>query len=185
MVANADVAEVLSSQRGAAPACVLAWDRWKVVELALTLEKTKWLWDEMSRYRTLFSDFTRGDAGNFYDVVNTPGSLWLEILDAGKTVGIIYWTGLLNVVDADIHLIFFDRKPAEKVELCKQIGRWFFKEFPGCVRVTATLPIIYHATIRLAERIGFKWEGCKRRSQLMGGKYVDEVILGLLYEELT
>ena len=184
MVANSNAAQVLSSQRGIEDNCILEWDRWRVVELVLTLEKTKWLWDEMSHYRTLFSDFTRGDAGNFYDLVNAPGSLWLEILEGHKTVGLIYWTGLQNVIDADIHLIFFDRKPAEKVGLCKQIGHWFFKEFPGCVRVTATLPVIYHATIRLAERIGFRWEGCKRKSQLMGGKYVDEVIMGLLYEEL-
>jgi hypothetical protein len=137
---------------------------------------------------------TRGDAGNFYDLINTPGSLWLEILEVSKpgpdmvkteTVGIIYWTGLQNVIDADIHLIFFDRKLADKTELCKQIGVWFFKEFPGCIRITATLPEIYHGTIRLAERLGFKWEGTKRKSQLMGGKYVNEVILGLLFEEFN
>lgn len=185
---------MLSPERIATSDCILEFDRWKVVELELNLPKAKWLWDEMNKYRTLFSDLTRGDAGNFFDLINTPGSLWLEILEVSKpgpdirqsqTVGIIYWTGLQNVIDADIHLIFFDRKPAEKVELCKEIGRWFFREFPGCVRVTATLPIIYHATIRLAERIGFKWEGCKRNSQLMGGKYVNEVILGLLYEEFV
>lgn len=185
MDTTSNVVEMLSTERSAEANCILVHDRWEVRELALTLEKTKWLWDEMCRYRTLFSDFTRGDAGNFYDLVNSPGSLWLEILDGKRTIGLIYWTGLQNVIDADIHLIFFDRKPAEKAELCKAIGRWFFREFPGCIRVTATLPVIYHATIRLAERIGFRKEGCKRKSQLMGGKYVDEVILGLLFEELT
>lgn len=175
---------MLSSQRGAEADCILEYDRWKVVELVLTLEKTKWLWDEMCRYRTLFSDFTRGDAGNFFDLVNSPNSLWLEVLEGDRTVGILYCTGLLNVIDPEVHIMFFDRKPAEKAALCKEICRWFFREFPGAVRMTATLPIIYHATIRLAERIGFKKEGQKRKSQLMGGKYVDEIILGLLYEEL-
>lgn len=176
---------MLSTERKLEADSILTFDKWRVVELQLTLDKTKWLWDEMSKYRTLFSDLTRGDAANFIDVVGAQGSLWLEILEGDKTVGIIYWTGLQNVIDADIHLIFFDRHLVDKTELCKEIGRWFFKEFPGCVRVTATLPAIYGATIRLARRIGFRWEGTKRRSQLMGGKYVDEVIMGLLYEELV
>jgi hypothetical protein len=184
MGAYTDVVEMLQPQRKAEARCILEYDRWKVYELALDLEKLKWLWDEMQKYRTLFSDFTRGSPENFYEVVKLEDSLWLDIREGDKTIGIGYWTNLANVIDPEVHLMFFDRKPAEKVALCKEVLRWFFKEFPGAVRMTATLPEIYHATIRLAKRIGFRFEGKKRRSQLMGGRYVDEVILGLLVEEL-
>lgn len=180
-----DAVTMLQPSRKAEARCILEYDRWKVYELALDLEKLKWLWDEMQKYRTLFSDFTRGSPENFYAVVKLEDSLWLEIKEGEVTVGIGYWTNLSNVLDPEVHLMFFDRKPAEKVALCKEVLKWFFKEFPGATRMTAVLPEIYHATIRLARRIGFKFEGKKRRSQLMGGKFVDEVILGLLVEELS
>src|SRR4051812_46261694 len=99
------------------------------MEMQLTPEKMKWLWEEMNRYRTLFSDLTRGDVENFYDLMTSATSLWLEIyenvyldgMQQTKFVGIAYWTGMNNLLDADAHLIFFDRKPAEKAELCKEI----------------------------------------------------------------
>lgn len=150
----------------------------------MTLDKIKWLWEEMNRYRTLFNDLTRGSADNFYTVMTLPDSFWLDVLDEqDRLVGMIYWTDLAQMIDANVHLMFFDRKPAEKLELCKAVAKWFFDYFPQCNRMTATLPEIYHATIRLAEHIGFRREGRKRKSQLMGGHYVDEIILGLLASE--
>lgn len=184
---------MLSSERGIETNCILEFDQWRVVEMQLTPEKLKWLWEEMNRYRTLFSDLTRGDVENFYDLITSPNSLWLEIYENGylgpdmiqhKMIGIAYWTGMQNLVDADAHLIFFDRKPAEKADLCREIIRWFFKENPEFHRMTATLPHIYHATIRLAKKIGFKIEGRRRQSQLMGGRRVDEIMLGLLASEV-
>lgn len=176
---------MLSSERGVEARCVLAYGEWSVVELALTPEKLKWIWEEMNRFRTLFSDFTRGDFDTFYAVITSHDSVWLEILDGqGQTVGIAYWTDMLRMLDAECHLIFFDGKPAEKTELCREIARWFFIEYPQFHRMTATLPHIYHATIRLAKRIGFVEEGRKRQARLIGGRLVDEVILGLLAEEL-
>lgn len=159
--------------------------KWKVHELELTAEKTKWLWDQMQKYRTLFSDFTRGDVQNFYNLIALRDSLWLEVVDENQqTIGMIYWTDMSKIIDADVHLMFFDRRPAEKVELCKDVARWFFKEFPQFHRMTATLPVIYHATIRLAGHIGFRREGKKRQSQMMGGNKVDELIFGLLSSEI-
>ena len=190
---------MLSSERGTEASCILEFDRWRVVEMQLTPEKLKWLWEEMNRYRTLFSDLTRGDVENFYDLITSPNSLWLEIYENGylpggnnsdinpywgKMIGIAYWTGMQNLMDADAHLIFFDRKPAEKADLCREIIRWFFDRNPEIHRMSATLPHIYHATIRLAKKIGFRIEGRKRQSQLMGGRRVDEVMLGLLASEV-
>lgn len=182
---------MLSSECSIEANCVLEFERWRVVEMQLTPEKLKWLWEEMNRYRTLFSDLTRGDVSNFYDLITSPNSLWLEIYEdlapvslQHKMIGIAYWTGMQNLMDADAHLIFFDRKPAEKADLCREIIRWFFKHNPEFHRMSATLPHIYHATIRLAKKIGFKIEGRRRQSQLMGGRRIDEVMLGLLASEV-
>ena len=179
------VAVLRSQRRGDLGRLLVDGGQWQVYELELTLEKTKWLWEQMQRYRTLFSDFTRGDVQNFYDLISLRDSYWAEVVDEqGQTVGMIYWTGMSKIIDADVHLMFFDRKPAEKVALCKDVAKWFFGEFPQYHRMTATLPIIYHATIRLAGHIGFRREGRKRQSQMMGGKKVDELIFGLLSSEI-
>ena len=158
--------------------------QWKAHEMVMTPEKTAWLWNEMKKYRTLFSDFTRGDIQNFTDLIMLKDSFWIEVLDSSeRTIGIIYWTGMNRIIDADVHLMFFDRRPAEKVNLCKLVAKWFFDNNPQYNRMTATLPVIYHATIRLAGKIGFRREGKKRESQMMGTKMVDELIFGLLAKE--
>lgn len=175
---------MLSSERGLEAGCILEYDRWKVYELALTLPKMKWIWDEMCKYRTLFSDFTRGDPNVFYELIASPNTLWVEVKEGEATVGLVYWMGIENLIDVEVHILFFDRKPAEKAALCREIAKWFFQTWPGSHRLTVVVPEIYHATVRLALKVGFKREGKKRQSQLMGGKLVDEIIFGLLVEEL-
>lgn len=162
---------------------LVSHDRWVVREMVFTADRIRWLWEEMSKYRSLFSDLTRGDVANFHALIAQTGSFWLEVCEEEKTVGIIYLTGMEQMIDADVHLLFFDQKPAEKAELCRKVAGWLFDHF-HFHRLTATIPVIYYATVRLAQKIGFKEEGRKRESQLMGHKWVDEVILGLLYKEV-
>lgn len=158
---------------------------WRAHEMVLTLEKTDWLWKQMKRYRSLFNDITRGSEENFAALIALEDSFWIEVVNQqDECVGIIYWTNMSKLIDADVHLMFFDRKPAEKVELCREVARWFFTNNPQINRMTATLPQIYYATIRLAGKIGFKCEGRKRESQMMSGKMQDEFIFGLLAKEI-
>lgn len=163
---------------------LIDFGRWRVVEINLTLDKLQWLWTEMQKYRTLFSDLTRGSFENFYNLILLQDSFWLEVIDEGdEVIGIVYWTDMKQMIDTSVHVMFFDRKPAEKIPLCREIAKWFFINFPQYHRMTATLPHIYHATIRLAGHVGFRREGRKRQSQIMGGKYVDEITMGLLASE--
>lgn len=153
-------------------------------EMRFTIEKTNWLWEQMCKYRTLFSDLTRGNEDNFLVVLQDPFSYWIEILQGDQLIGVIYLTGLQQIVDADIHMMFFDRQITVKADLTKALLHHFFIEFPCLHRITATLPVIYHATSRLAIKLGFKLEGTKRESQLMGLKWVDEQIYGILASEV-
>ena len=175
---------MLSSERDAQVGNLVAgYGSFRVHEMVMTREKIRWLWDEMQKYRTLFSDLTRGDVENFSALVLDQDSVWFEVYSADVLVGIIYFTDMSLVIDCSAHIIFFDRKPKEKAELCRQVARWMFDNFP-INRITATIPRIYWATIALAKAIGFQVEGKKRQSQLMGNKWVDEVILGLLRTEI-
>ncbi len=163
---------------------VVEHDKWKVKHLHLSLDKLAQIWEQFNRSKSMFSDLTQGDAKLFEIVILSPDSFWLEVLDEeDKLVGLIYLTNIQWVIDAEAHLIFFDRRLAEKKILCELVMKWIFQTFPFR-RLTATIPAIYFATIRLAKHIGFKEEGRKRESQLIGNKWVDEEILGILRAEV-
>lgn len=156
----------------------------RVVELELTKDKPKVLWECVKHYPTLFSDLTRGSEENFAALLADPNSFWLELQDdKGTMKGIIYLTNLQWTFDADAHIVIFDRELADKVQVCKQVIEWLFINFP-LNRLTASIPAIYFATIRFAKRLGFKEEGIKRKVYLIGKRWVDEQILGILRAEI-
>lgn len=157
--------------------------KWRVRRMPANVEYLKSLWLAMSACRTLFSDITRGNVNNFYQLIASPDAMWFEVVDDVDTlVGIMYITGILNVVDCDVHLIILDKRPAEKLPVIKATVAHLFDTLP-LHRMTATIPRIYRATWRLAKKIGFVEEGCKRESLLMDGRWCDEIILGLRYED--
>lgn len=176
---------MLRSEREGVPDSVLIrLAPYDVYEMRLTLEKAKWLWDEMNKYRTLWNDFTRGDFDSWYNILVAKDSFWLEVWKDEQIVGVVYWTDISQIVDVQVHAMFFDRDLAGKVEICQRIAWWFFLKFPECHRMTATIPSIYHATVRLLKRMGFTEEGRKRESLLMYGNRVDQMIFGLLASEV-
>ena len=163
---------------------IAEFDRWKVQELLITPDKIAWIWEEMNKYRSLFSSLTKGDLANFTRLFVQPDSLWFEVLDEHEDiVGLLYVMQLHKVIDCEVHILFFDRKPAEKVLLCKQVVAWVFERYP-LRRMTAIVPSIYYRTIKLAKNIGFREEGRKRDAVLLGNKWVDEIILGILRHEV-
>lgn len=158
-------------------------DRWSVREMELTPEKAEAIWSMLQRYRTLFSDLTRGDVANFVQVLTAPHTMWFEVVDHNVIIGIIWFGDLWKVTDCSAHMVFFDRRPAEKAELCRELVKWMFKKFP-LRRITVMPPAIYHATLRLLQKIGFKQEGCIRSAILLGGKWNDQMIFGILRDEV-
>jgi len=153
--------------------------------MLFTPEKISWFWTEMNKYKSLFSDLTKGDLANFTAMFAQPDSLWFEVLDGNEDiVGMLYILNMHEVIDCEVHILFFDRRPAEKVLLCKQVVAWVFERYPFR-RMTAVVPSIYYRTIKLAKNIGFREEGRKRESALLGNKWVDEVILGILRHEVV
>lgn len=170
--------EVLRSNT---PAVVCA-ERWDVREMALSREKILALWDLLQKHKTLFSDLTRGDFDNWARYLVSSDSYWLEVYEGEILVGIINFTDMHQCVDTTAHMVFFDRQPHEKKPICKAVMRFMFDKFP-LNRITISPPIIYYAVVRLIEALGFKHEGTKRGATLIGGKWVDQHIYGMLREE--
>lgn len=158
-------------------------DRWTVREVVLTTEKVDALWKMLQKYKTLFSDLTRGKAEDFVQTITDSNSLWFEVVEYDVIVGVIYFNEMSKVVDCSGHMVFFDRSPSEKVDVCKEMARWMFANFP-LHRITVSPPTLYHATVRLLEKIGFKREGTLRQSVLIGGKWNDQAVYGLLRSEV-
>lgn len=185
MDGHRDNATLLSSERSTEVSNILITSGpWRVRELELSPGKAESLWEELKKYRTLFSDFTRNHRELFFNLLQDPFSFWLEVLaEDDSTLGIMYVTGLDQLTDASLHLMFFDRKPTEKSELVKEMIELIFERFPSLNRLSASLPDIYHATIRLAKRSGMVEEGIRRKSTLIGGQLRDEIMLGILAEE--
>lgn len=162
---------------------LIQFDQWIVCEMELDPDKTKWLWEECQKYPTLFSDLTRGSLDNFMGLLQAPHTFWMEVYDQRNLVGLIYLMGLDQVVDIEVHVLFFDRRTKDKIALCRALVRWVFQEFKPH-RLSACMPVIYHAVIRLAKGVGFKIEGTRREAALLGGQWVDELQLGLLAKEM-
>jgi RimJ/RimL family protein N-acetyltransferase len=183
-----DHVEVLNNQREPEhhDSIILAeFDKWRVRELILTQEKALFLWTESNKYKALFSDFTLGDVANFSRGLLASDSLWYEVIDeSDELVGVLSVTELNRITDCEVHVLFFDHKLQEKAPLCRQMIEHIFKIYP-LRRMTVTIPSICFALIRWAKKVGFQEEGRKRDSLLMGNRWVDQVILGILRQEVV
>ena len=159
---------------------MITFDRWELREMVQTIQHLSELWLKFQESPTLFSDATQGDIRNWISLIKDESYVWYEVLEQGKLVGVIYFQLLGD--DADLHIIFFDRRPAEKKELVRFFCKFMFDGLPGLARISCAIPSIYYGTCRIAMAIG-KWEGTKRQAVVIGGKRVDVQLYGLLRQE--
>lgn len=180
MELDSDDVAVLGSERSTEADCILELAPFKVYELKLTKERITWLWGNMSKSRTLFSDLTRGDYDNFIKLIADPHSFWLEVCRGDEPIGVIYFEQLYRVTDCEAHISFFDglKRIDEKLQLCKKLIRWAFGYFQ-VQRISVCVPRIYFGTVLFAKKVGFIQEGRRRDVYRMGGQWVDELLFGI------
>jgi hypothetical protein len=158
--------------------------KWEVQDMTLNPAKVMYMWELLQRHRTLFSDLTWGDIDNFVRAIASTNTLWFEVREHDVVVGIIWFDDMHLVTDTLAHMVFFDRMPVEKLEVCNQVIKWMFTKFP-IQRITVTPPAIYFMTIKLLRRLGFTQDGCKRQAVLIGGEWKDILIFGITREEVN
>lgn len=161
---------------------ILTVGGFEVRPMYLTWPKLLLLWEQLKRFRTLFSDLTRGDLDNFVRYITSQDTLWLEIWKGKELVGIVTCENMQKIVDIDAHVLFLDRDLAGKVTVCKAIILWLFDRFP-LQRITVQVPEIYYATVRLVRNLGFRTEGKKKEAVLIGGKWHSQYIFGMTRQE--
>lgn len=157
-------------------------EMWEVRDLDLTPPKVAELWRVIQRHKTLFSDLTAGDVGNFIRCLLAPHTMWFEIRKRDVLVGLIWFGEMEYVVEANAHMAFFDRRPAEKREVCTKVVQWMFDTFP-LQRITVMLPAPYTATNRLLVKMGFRFEGKKVGAVLLDKRWNDMLIFGMTRRE--
>ena len=179
---SSNVAEVQRSERDTVPDSVLRLGKYTVKMVSLSWPKVLLLWHRLKRYRSLFSDLTRGDVDNFVRYISSRDTFWLEIWSTTEFVGVVVLENMHKVVDVDAHVLFVDKDMAGKVPVSQEIIKWVFNHFP-LQRMTVEIPTWYHTTIRFVRDLGFKQEGKKRQAVLIGGKWSDVYIFGMTRSE--
>lgn len=157
---------------------ILEIGKWHVQDMTLSPDKLRQVWRMLRKQRTLFSDLTSGDVGNFVASVTSSNSVWFEVRQNGVIVGIIWFGDLHLVTDCLAHMVFFDREILDKKEVCIAAMKWMFRNFP-LQRMSVTPPVMYKKTINFLKIVGFKQEGLKRRGSLIGGRWWDLAMFGI------
>ena len=163
---------------------IVGMDQWVLREMIFTPERSKWLWEQLQRYPSLSTDPTRGRPEQFLDLVLSPQTYWLEVWTGETLIGVLYMTHIQAGVDAKVHIVFFDRKLGEKAPICAMALRWAAWKF-SLHRFSIEMPEIYFATSRLAKKLGFHLEGNRKEMYIISGRWVNELVFGLLASELT
>lgn len=152
--------------------------------MVLTPGKAEALWEIVSKFKTLFTDFTEGSFETWGAMLLDADTIWIEICEGDRLACMAVFKGMsASMFDVECHFFALDRMPAEKVDACKAIIPWVFRQYPMLHRITMKPPTMYYAAIRLAERIGFIHEGVMRETMPIRGRWANQKIMSILRSE--
>lgn len=149
--------------------------------LVLTEEKIKYLWEQMQRFPIVFDDFSKGNYENFLSKFFVPSNVFIDI---GPNLGLAAGFATKPGLDSVLHLVMFDRRLRGREETFKEIMGYFFDKLK-LRRMTAMIADDAIFAKRLVMRLGFKEEGCMRKSILRDGEFKDTYVYGILREEMN
>jgi hypothetical protein len=157
--------------------------RWDVRPLVLTPGKAEALWEIVSKFKTLFSDFSPKNFDSWAVMLVDPDSIWIEVCEGRRLAGIGTFKGMSALTECECHFFALDRQPAEKADAWRKTLEWIFTQYPMLHRVTMNPPSIYYAAIRTALKIGFVHEGVKRETLMIRGRWTNQTIMSILRRE--
>lgn len=152
--------------------------KWEL--LVLTPEKLQWLWERMREFPQAFDDFSKGSFDEFAEKFFVRTNIFVDI---GPGLGLGAGFGVRPGLDAILHLVMFDKRLRGREWLFKDILTYFFNRLK-LRRMTIVASAENLTAIKLANRLGFQREGTMRKALLVDGNYLDQVVYGILKEEL-
>lgn len=143
------------------------------------------LFIESSKHEVLFSDELNGDLVSFLNIFLNPRAVWVEVVREEDQLGIgaLYLTDVTLGYDADAHFTFWDGVARGRETLVQEAMKWAFDRY-NLERMTSEIPVYQSGVVRFARRLGFKEEGRRRHGVKRKGDWVDQLIYGILKEEL-
>lgn len=88
------------------------------------------------------------------------GKIW-EVWKNNDILGILILNELVPFLDCKAHLIFFDAKLSDKVQLCKNLLAWSYENVPLEV-IRIEVPTYARALLKFIRKLGFRFEGESR-----------------------
>lgn len=141
------------------------------------------MWEKMKQYPQVFDDVIPRTFEEFKNGLLAPTNQFYEFVQGEDVIGLAAATQVRPRLDANIHIVMFDRRLRGREEVMK-IALQDFARRAQLRRITACLPEDNRTAIKLALRLGFKLEGVMRKAHLRDGVYRDFHIFGVLFEEL-
>lgn len=151
--------------------------------LVLVAGKLEYLWNRMKMYPQVFDDVIPRTFEAFHETMLAPTNQFYEILDGEETVGLAAATQVRPTLDANMHVVMFDRRLRGREPVLLEALRDFGIR-AKLRRMTVVLPEDNRTAIKLVGRLGFKLEGVMRKAHLRDGIYRDYHVFGILAEEL-
>ena len=149
----------------------------------ITPEKARALWIASKEHDVLFSDYTRGKPQALLRALSKSNSVWAEVTKDEIPVGILYMHRVIPHFDGVGHFAFWDKVGRGREPLILDTLRYMMMKF-DLRRVSAEPPVNQKGTIRMIKRLGFEQEGRRRMGVIYKNEWVDQLLFGLLREDL-
>lgn len=151
--------------------------------MVLTPGKAEALFEIITKFKTLFTDFSQNSYPTWVAMITDPDSIWVEVCEGQRLAGLGTFKGMSQLLECECHFFALDRQPAEKAAAWRKILEWVFVQYPLLHRVNMNPPTIYYAAIRTALKIGFVHEGTRRETVLIRGRWTDQTVMSILRRE--
>lgn len=162
-----------------------------VAEFICTLQNLLWLWNKCKNYKVVFGkEFQKIE--EFQNIImgfdvgqNCYVSKGLYyVIDPENPIGIFYINEIRPEYDALVHYIFFDRIHEGREVLVKKMLEYLFSTYKFH-RLNAEIPHYANKKVReYANRVGFTFEGIKRKAAFYEDNWFNVSTYGILSNEV-
>src|SRR5215831_13370719 len=131
--------------------------------LVLTKGKMELLWERMRQFPQVFDDVIPRTFEVFKEGMMAPTNQFYEFVRGDDIIGLAAATQVRVRLDANMHLVMFDRRLRGREGLIRDACADFMRR-AGLRRMTVLLPEDNRTAMKLIERVGFVKEGIIRKA---------------------
>lgn len=165
-----------------------------IYPLVFTPQTIEQFWQRAQQFPTIYGHEIVGDINKFRDLFFevTPngelvpyGLFW--VMNPATFTGVFYLTNIIEdngvMVDAHAHYTFFDKRHHGRVDLVKEMLKFWFTKY-GFQRLSAEIPNYATSQARhFAMECGMSYEGKRRKAAQYKGDWFDVNLYGILRKE--